>query len=549
MNNKCMASVALLAAAALLAIQCSITTRVAETPADDFPNAISGLVTDANKKPISGANVFIRSTTYLGDTSAANTQLQVPDAVTDSSGRYFFDSLANGTYVVEFSRDTMGAAVACTLLSVKKKVVTLLDQEIKPFGTIQGFVKYTGSNPVYARTYGLIRSAHTDPLTGAYRIARIPQGTYALQVSAFSNAVPPVNVTNVVVDPGFYTTVDTMVLQMFDEEDYGQWPYSRTIHLVTTPSGANVIDMVMNFPVLVRLDQSAIAFGQTQADGRDIRFAKQNGRHLRYEKERWDAMSRTAAVWVRVDTVYGNDTTDIVMYWGRKNTADFSDGGQVFGRTDGYMGVWHMNGTADASGQGHTLTSQSDATTPVRDTGFIGGVMRFDGANSYWTVPYSTALDGNNRFSISVWAQWLGAAAPGYNRIVSNKHAWNDPAGFELLTISGNDSAIDVRAEDSIGNGPLNVISGWTSHGWHNITLVWNNGVCAIYIDGNFVNAPLINAFSTANDLVFGSNVGNTEQKWNGSLDEIRLSSGPLSAGWIRLCYMNQKAQDALCKY
>jgi hypothetical protein len=549
MNNKLMARKALVAAAALLAVQCSISTRVAETPADDFPNAISGFVTDANKKPVSGVNVFIRSSSSLGDTSIAGGQMPLPDAVTDSSGRYYFDSLANGTYVVELSRDSSGAAVACTLLSVKKKVVTLLDQELKPFGTIQGFVKYTGSNPVYTRTYGLMRSAYTDPLTGAYRIARIPQGTYALQVSAFSVVVPPVNVANVVVDPGFTTLVDTTVLQMFDEEDYSQWPYSRTIHLVTTPAGANVTDTVMNFPVLVRLDQSAIAFGQTQADGRDIRFAKQNGRHLRYEIERWDAMSRTAAVWVRVDTIYGNDTTDIVMYWGRKNTADFSDGGQVFGRTDGYMGVWHMNGTADASGQGHTLVSQSDATTPVLDTGLIGGVMRFNGTSNYWAAPYSAALDGNNRFSISVWAQWQGAAVPGYNRIISNKQAWNDHAGFEILTISGNDSAIDVRAEDSIGNGPLNVISGWSLHGWHYITLVWNNGVCAIYVDGNFADAPLINAFSTTNDLVFGSNVGNTEQKWNGRLDEIRLSSGPLSAGWIKLCYMNQKPQDALCKF
>ena len=548
MNRKYAASIPLMAAA-LLAVQCSMNMRVAETPADDFPNALSGFVTDANKKPVAGANVFIRPSAYLGDTSAANSPLQSPDAVTDSSGRYHFDSLANGTYVVEFSRDTMGAAVACTLLSAKKTVITLLDQEIRPSGTIQGFVKYAGNNPVYARIYGLVRSAHIDLLTGAYHITRIPQGTYGLQVSAFSDAVPPVSVENVVVDPGFSTMVDTMVLQMFDEEDYSQWQYSRIIHLVTTPDGADVADAIMNFPVLVRLDQSAIAFGQTQAGGRDIRFAKQSGRHLRYEIERWDATGRSAAVWVRVDTIYGNDTTDIVMHWGRKNTADFSAGGQVFGRADGYMGVWHMNGTADASGQGHALASQSDATTPAADTGLIGGVMRFNGANSYWAVPYSAAIDGNNRFSISVWAQWLGAAAPGYNRIVSNKQAWNDPAGFEILTISGNDSAIDVRAEDSIGNGPLHVVNGWSLHGWHYITLVWNNGVCAIYVDGNFADAPLINAFPATNDLVFGSNVGNTEQKWNGCLDEIRLSTGPLSAGWIKLCYQNQKPQDALVRF
>jgi hypothetical protein len=536
-------------AAALLAVQCSMNTRVAETPADDFPNAICGIVTDEKGAPVAGAAVFIRASDFLGDTALAGGLVPVPDAVTDSAGRYHFDSLANGSYILEFSRDTLGAAVACTVQSMKKAADTITDQALKPFGFISGAVRYLGGTPVYVRTFGLLRCARMDPVSGMFILTRVPQGSFSLLFSAFSDAVPPVNVNNVVVDPGFSTMVDTMVLQMFDEEDYSQWQSSRIIHLVTTPAGAGVADTIMNFPVLVRLDQSAIAFGQTQAGGRDIRFAKKNGRHLRYEIERWDATSRTAAVWVRVDTIYGNDTTNIVMYWGRKNTADFSAGGQVFGRADGYMGVWHMNGTDDASGQGHVLTSQSDATTPAADTGLIGGMMRFNGSNSYWAVPYSAAIDGNNRFSISVWAQWLGTGVPGYNRIISNKQVWNDPAGFEILTISGNDSAIDVRAEDSIGNGPLHVVSGWSAHGWHYLTLVWNNGVCAIYVDGVFADAPLINAFPVTNDLVFGSNVGNTEQKWNGCLDEIRLSTGPLSAGWIKLCYQNQKPQDALVRF
>jgi hypothetical protein len=540
---------ALVGVAALLAVQCTVSTRVAETPADDFPNAIAGLATDENGSPVAGASVYIRASDFIGDTALAGGQAPAPDAVTGPDGQYYFDSLPNGRYLVEIARDTLGAAVICTLQATAKTKHTLKNQSLKPVGFINGTVRYTGATPVYVRTFGLLRAARIDPVSGAFLLPRVPQGNFSLLYSAFSDAVPPVDVADVQVDPGFPTHVDTMVLQMFDEEDYSQWPYSRTVHLVTTPSGADVAATVTNFPVLVRLDQSAIAFGQTQPDGKDVRFAKPNGRHLRYEIERWDAVARMAAVWVNVDTIYGNATTDIIMYWGKKNTGNFSDGGQVFSRTQGYMGVWHMNGTGDASGLGHSLVSQSAATTPAADTGLIGGAMRFNGSNNYLAVPYAASIDGNNRFSISVWAQWQDAATPGYNRIISNKQAWNDPAGFELLTISGNDSAIDVRAEDSIGNGPLHVISGWTLHGWHYITLVWNNGVCAIYVDGNFVDAPLINAFPTTNDLVFGSNVGNTEQKWNGSLDEIRLSSGPLSAEWVKLCYMNQRPQDALCKY
>ncbi len=548
MSRSLVATLALGAMAAAFGLYCSSAPRLTEsTPADDFPNAVAGIVRNAGGNPIVGAEVFVRPSDFLGDTAGAP---PAPDAVTDSSGAFRLDSLANGRYIIEISHDTLGAAVACSLYSRERRLVTIPGLQLVPFGAVTGKVTYAGLGPVYVRTYGLVRSVRMDSLTGGYSIGRVPAGTFSLQVSAFVATVPPVTVANVTVESGFPTAVDPVTLQTFDEEDYTQWSYSRTIHLVTTPLGANVGDTVVHFPVLVRLDQSTIAFSQASADGRDIRFARPSGIHLHYEIERWDAVGRSAAVWVRVDTLYGNATTDIIMYWGRKNAADFSQGSSVFGSTDGYLGVWHMNDESDATGQGHTLVSLSNATTPASDTGLAGGAMRFDGVDDFWSVPYASNLDGNNRFSVSVWAQWLGSQVPGYNRIISNKRAWNDSAGFELLTISGNDSAIDVRSEDSIGNGPLNVIAGgWKAHGWHYITLVWNNGVCAIYVDGNLADAPLINAFSTTNDLVFGSNVGNTEQKWNGRLDEIRLSNGPLSAGWIKLCYMNQKPQDALCKY
>jgi Concanavalin A-like lectin/glucanases superfamily/Domain of unknown function (DUF2341) len=539
-----------LALAALIAavgLHCSSTPNIAvSTPADDFPNAVCGVVKDEGGSPVMGAQVFVRPASFLADTGGAP---PAPDAITDATGTFRLDSLANGRYIIEISRDTLGTALPCSLYSREKRLMTVPEQQIVPFGAVTGKVQYTGQNPVYVRTYGLVRATRIDSVTGDYRIGRMPPGTYSLQVSAFVATVPPVTIGNVTVESSFPTVVDPVTLQTFNEEDYSQWSYSRTIHLETTPLGANVTDTVFHFPVLVRLDPSTIAFSQASADGRDIRFARPGGAHLHYEIERWDAANRSAAVWVRVDTLYGNATTDIVMYWGRKNAADFSQGSSVFGSTDGYLGVWHMSDQTDATGQGHTLVTQSGSTTPASDTGLAGGAMRFDGVDDFWSVPYAPGIDGNNRFSISVWAQWQGSQVPGYNRIISNKRAWDDSAGFELLTISGNDSAIDVRAEDSIGNGPLHVIDGWKAHGWHYITLVWNNGTCAIYVDGVLADAPLINAYSTPNDLVFGSNVGNTEAKWNGHLDEIRMSNGPLSAGWIKLCYMNQKPLDALCKY
>jgi hypothetical protein len=43
-----------------------------------------------------------------------------------------------------------------------------------------------------------------------------------------------------------------------------------------------------------------------------------------------------------------------------------------------------------------------------------------------------------------------------------------------------------------------------------------------------------------------GIGTGNFPYYFKGMLDEVRISSGACSADWIRLCYMNQKSDDAL---
>jgi hypothetical protein len=82
-----------------------------------------------------------------------------------------------------------------------------------------------------------------------------------------------------------------------------------------------------------------------------------------------------------------------------------------------------------------------------------------------------------------------------------------------------------------------------------------------LYVDGVRV-ADSVNTFlgsnelrSTVADVAIGKMPGKqypslpTEGPgyyFNGTIDEVRISSVALSAGWTKLCFMNQKAQDAL---
>src|SRR5690606_13413644 len=115
----------------------------------------------------------------------------------------------------------------------------------------------------------------------------------------------------------------------------------------TTASGANVAGEVRNFPVLIRLGSAeSTILSEAKAGGADIRFAR-GDIALPYEIESWSTTA--AAIWVKVDTIKGNNATQkITMYWGKNDANSESNGPAVFDSANGFVAVWHMGGAAAA---------------------------------------------------------------------------------------------------------------------------------------------------------------------------------------------------------
>ena len=148
------------------------------------------------------------------------------------------------------------------------------------------------------------------------------------------------------------------------------WHYAMQFFLNTTTSGANVTGNVTDFPVLIRLSSGNFDFARAKSGGADVRFAKSDGTPLPYEIERWDSVARQAEVWVRVDTVMGNDTMQIItMYSGNADSASQSNGAQVFDTSRGFEGVWHMGqmtGALESTQRSITTTGRLPYLAPFR---------------------------------------------------------------------------------------------------------------------------------------------------------------------------------------
>jgi hypothetical protein len=133
--------------------------------------------------------------------------------------------------------------------------------------------------------------------------------------------VDPRDINSVAAVPDTTVDIGAIRLASFENENYAAWPHSRRLYLNTTSAGAGVAGNVDDFPVLVRLTADDFDFSRTS--GADIRFSDMKGKRLRFEVERWDSAAARAEIWVRVDRVQGNSSSQfITLHWGLAGSYD-----------------------------------------------------------------------------------------------------------------------------------------------------------------------------------------------------------------------------------
>ena len=336
------------------------------------------------------------------------------------------------------------------------------------------------------------------------------------------------------------------------------WAHAMQIVIDTTSAGADVNADVEDFPLLVRLSESArnFAFSEARQGGADIRFVDAKGNNLSYEIERWDTKNAVAELWVLVPHIGGNSRNNFVlMYWGNPLAAPISSGPSVF--SDDSL-VFHMaedldnspTHIQDDSGQGNTGLVQSQAKTSLRGDGIAGDGLALDGISTYLAT--TLRLTAPQPVSISLWLKVDSASKGGI-------------AGFASKQ-SGNDVHYDRAIEmDSHGllsfavqhDGTLATVSSLEGYGdgqWHFIVARFSRSGQYLFVDGEsiaddpattsadayqgfwrFGQEPALATPSTAPDAAVS-----TGDFISGSIDEIRIATDERSEAWIKLSYATQ---------
>jgi len=337
------------------------------------------------------------------------------------------------------------------------------------------------------------------------------------------------------------------------QENYSTaWSGHKNVIVNTSliQGGAGIATTLTNFPVLVRFGSADSAiFTQAKAGGADLRFTKANNTtRLPHQIESWNATTRTAAVWVLMDSVKALlNSQHIRLHYGNSAAADSSSGPQVFRTTNGFQAVWHMSGTADETDATVNAFTATAMNAPIAATGAIAGGRQLTGSqyfNTTGTASGALNFPFNGNYTISAWINPVELAAHG---VIVSKH---DLQYAMKLDQNNNLEFFEY-------NGSWNAVNAFADQGtWRHAVGIQRGAEAELYLDGVRVDAGLISTAGSGTrrediQVVLGAEPTSAtavRRYFIGILDEIRMANVSRSADWVKLEYENQKANATMVK-
>lgn len=336
------------------------------------------------------------------------------------------------------------------------------------------------------------------------------------------------------------TLLVTCAAALFAAESTGPfaaWSRHGSLPILTDAAGVDLpaTESVDDFPLLVRLHGDWFPFAEAKGQGEDLRFTDSQGRVLPYQIEAWDAAVGTAAIWVRIPRITGQQRQALHLHWGKADATDASDGAAVFGEGNGYLTVWHLGDpTADATGR---LRGKDTGTRTC--PGVIGAARAFPGKAGIFAGDKIAGFPtGAQPHSTEVWFR---AAQPNASVV-----GWgNEQRQGKVVLQYRSPSHVRTDCYFSAGNVQSRP---FPAGEWVHVMHVYAGDRAQVYVNGEPAGLPAgragaMNLTSPAR-LWIGGWYNNYE--YVGEIDEVRVSKVARSAAWAKLSHANQRPRQTL---
>jgi hypothetical protein len=267
--------------------------------------------------------------------------------------------------------------------------------------------------------------------------------------------------------------------------------------------------------------------------GYDIGFYSDNNctTKLPWEMENYVPGTGETEAWVSVPNVSSSADTTIYMCYGGSMITDQSNKTGVW--DSNYKGVWHLstsNFLTDSTGVNNLTNNSSVQQASMQ----IDGGATFNGSN-YLSNTIATGIPTSGQVTISAWL------VPG--------DFGTFRSAIDFSSTAGTGSVLAVLTESSqlysyYGSADRLSSMGVSTGSKYYASFVYDISAKTVtfYINGNYDNSYTVGSVSMPSAGIYIGSLNGSGGYWNGSVDEVRISSTARTANWIKTEYNNQSS-------
>lgn len=477
-------------------------------------------------------------------TPRSDTLLSKWSASADSTGYFHLDSLQKGFCNLEAYDSKSGMRLLKYSLQVQDSGTIQIQDTLRPTGVVRiGTTQYADGDSGWVIVPGTSINRATVVKFASIYADSLPVATMdSILFVSQKGGEPELLLSNIQITPSDTQTVDALPIH-----------YTTNLTLNTTSSAANLKENLYAFPLAWRINSQTLDFTVLYPDTSRIAIYR-NGIAQGYQIASWNAQTKEAVIWVRLDTLLAqNATQSIQLVYDESAMGIEKSLHRAFSQNDSVLASWQFEDTSSVLMDASENALHGSIHNTKVDPGVLGSGLWFNGTDSYVQFdgsaigPLNLGYDEEATFSI-----WARLDAPNTSRFVFGKGTYQYhlkyqyPSGW-LFENYDNETATNYHQYQYM-------ISADSIQGkWFHLAIVTQTGNPArLFVNGILVDSTDIFNISGAvrnenSDFQIGRRImpdQTSGQHFWGVLDEFQIWHQAKSAEWIRMLELNQNPQN-----
>jgi len=278
-----------------------------------------------------------------------------------------------------------------------------------------------------------------------------------------------------------------------------------------------------NFPAYINVSHEP----EMQSDWDDVVFTDSNSNIIPYELENYT--SNYAHYWVNISSLPGSGTYTGYIYYGNDGATSQENPEGVWDSS--YKMVHHFQDFEDSTSNNNDGTNYGSI---YNDSGRVDGARDFDGTDDYIDCGSDPSLDITDAITIEAWVNINDFTDSGY--LVTRNQGSPGTAMQYGIWIAYTER-INIVIEQTSWDTSMHLPIG----SWTYISFTFDSPDWKFYLNGKLEKNHSEAKTITSRDwkLLVGmrNDDGSQQYPFNGTIDEVRISSVTRSADWINQSY------------